>query len=42
VNVEKVTLKMGELDQLEHLALVSKVCVELENNVGIDDKDLGK
>ena len=24
-------VKMGELDKLEHLALVSKICVELEN-----------
>jgi ATP-dependent RNA helicase DHX8/PRP22 len=33
---------MDGLEKLEHLAIVSKVCVELENNVGISDKDLGE
>jgi ATP-dependent RNA helicase DHX8/PRP22 len=33
---------MDELDKLEHLSLVSKICTELENHLGINDKDLGK
>lgn len=33
---------MDELDQLEHLSLVSKICTELENHLSINDKDLGK
>lgn len=33
---------MGEVEKLEHLSLVSKVCTELENHLGINDKDLGK
>lgn len=32
---------MEELDQLEHLSLVSKVCTELQNNVNLNDKDVG-
>lgn len=31
-----------ELNKLEYLSLVSKVCTELENHLGINDKDLGK
>ena len=30
-----------ELDQLEELSLISKVCTELENHLGLNDKDLG-
>lgn len=33
---------MDELDKLEHLSLVSKICTELENHLGINDKDLGE
>lgn len=36
---------MGPLDdirRLEYLSLVSKVCTELENHLGISEKDLGK
>ena len=31
---------MEELEKLEHLSLVSKVCTELENHLGINDKDV--
>ena len=31
-----------ELQKLEHFSLVSKICVELENHLGINDKDAGK
>lgn len=33
---------MAEIEKLEHLSLVSKICVELENHLGINDKDVGK
>jgi hypothetical protein len=33
---------MEEIDRLEYLSLVSKVCTELENHLGMNDKDLGK
>jgi ATP-dependent RNA helicase DHX8/PRP22 len=33
---------MEELEQLEWLSLVSKICTELENHLGINDKDLGR
>lgn len=33
---------MNELQKLEHLSLVSKICTELENHLGLNDKDLGK
>lgn len=32
---------VDELSQLEFLSLVSKVCTELDNHLGISDKDLG-
>lgn len=32
---------MDEVEKLEHLSLVSKVCTELENHLGMNDKDLG-
>ena len=32
---------VDELSQLEYLSLVSKVCTELDNHLGISDKDLG-
>ena len=35
-------MDVGELQKLEFLSLVSKVCTELENHLGINDKDLGK
>lgn len=33
---------MDELAKLEKLSLVSKVCTELENHLGMNDKALGK
>lgn len=33
---------MDEVLKLEHLSLVSKICTELENHLGLNDKDLGK
>ena len=33
---------MEDLKKLEELSLVSKICTELENHLGINDKDLGK
>ena len=36
------TLTMDELEKLEYLSLVSKVCTELDNHLGMNDKDLGE
>lgn len=33
---------MEELQKLEHLSLVSKICTELDNHLGINDKDLAE
>uniref|UniRef100_A0A6I8SWR1 ATP-dependent RNA helicase DHX8 n=1 Tax=Xenopus tropicalis TaxID=8364 RepID=A0A6I8SWR1_XENTR len=33
---------MDELQKLEYLSLVSKVCTELDNHLGINDKDLAE
>ncbi|XP_055920622.1 ATP-dependent RNA helicase DHX8 [Eupeodes corollae] len=33
---------MDELKILEHLSLVSKICTELDNHLGINDKDLAE
>lgn len=33
---------MEELQRLEQLSLVSKICTELDNHLGINDKDLGE
>ena len=33
---------MDELEKLEYLSLVSKVCMELENHLGLNDKDLAE
>lgn len=33
---------MEELAKLEHLSLVSKVCTELDNHLGLNDKDLAE
>jgi hypothetical protein len=33
---------MDEVEKLEHLSLVSKICTELENHLGLNDKDLVK
>ncbi|XP_064647982.1 ATP-dependent RNA helicase DHX8-like [Lineus longissimus] len=33
---------MDEFQQLEHLSLVSKVCTELDNHLGLNDKDLAE
>lgn len=32
---------MDEIERLEYLSLVSKVCTELDNHLGLNDKDLG-
>ncbi len=32
---------LDEIKRLEYLSLVSKVCTELENHLGISEKDLG-
>lgn len=33
---------LSDLEKLEKLSLVSKVCTELENHLGINDKDLAE
>lgn len=33
---------MDEVEKLEYLSLVSKICTELENHLGINDKDLAE
>lgn len=33
---------MEELRKLEHLSLVSKICTELDNHLGLNDKDLAE
>lgn len=33
---------MDEIERLEYLSLVSKVCTELENHLGMNDKDLAE
>lgn len=33
---------MTEIEKLEHLSLVSKICTELENHLGLNDKDLAE
>ncbi|KAK2558753.1 ATP-dependent RNA helicase DHX8 [Acropora cervicornis] len=33
---------MEEINQLEQLSLVSKICTELDNHLGINDKDLAE
>uniref|UniRef100_A0A1B0CYN0 RNA helicase n=1 Tax=Phlebotomus papatasi TaxID=29031 RepID=A0A1B0CYN0_PHLPP len=33
---------MEELTKLEHLSLVSKICTELDNHLGLNDKDLAE
>ncbi|CAE1243048.1 DHX8 [Acanthosepion pharaonis] len=33
---------MDELQKLEHLSLVSKVCTELDNHLGLNDKDVAE
>ena len=35
-------MDLDELQQLERLSLVSKICTELENHLGLNDKDLGE
>lgn len=39
--VKMEELGEDELKKLEYLSLVSKVCTELDNHLGISDKDLG-
>jgi len=34
--------KMDEIEKLEYLSLVSKICTELDNHYGLNDKDLGE
>ena len=33
---------MDELEKLEYLSLVSKICTELDNHLGLNDKDLAE
>ena len=33
---------MDEIEKLEHLSLVSKVCTELDNHLSLNDKDLAE
>jgi len=33
---------MEDLQNLEYLSLVSKICTELENHLGVNDKDLAE
>ena len=33
---------LADLEKLERLSLVSKVCTELENHLGLNDKDLAE
>lgn len=33
---------MEEIEKLEYLSLVSKVCTELDNHLGLNDKDLAE
>lgn len=33
---------MEEIEKLEYLSLVSKVCTELDNHLGMNDKDLAE
>ena len=33
---------MEELQNLEYLSLVSKICTELDNHLGVNDKDLAE
>jgi hypothetical protein len=33
---------LSDLEKLEKLSLVSKVCTELENHLGLNDKDLAE
>ncbi len=35
-------MAMEDLQRLEELSLVSKICTELENHLGINDKDLAE
>ena len=35
-------LTMEDISKLEHLSLVSKICVELDNHSIVNDKDVGK
>ncbi|XP_029701030.1 ATP-dependent RNA helicase DHX8 isoform X2 [Takifugu rubripes] len=35
-------ISVDELQQLEYLSLVSKVCTELDNHLGLNDKDLAE
>lgn len=42
IDVLLLLVIMAEIEQLEYLSLVSKVCTELENHLGLNDKDLGK
>ena len=34
--------EMDELEKLQYLSLVSKICTELENHLGISDQDLAE
>ncbi|KAF4532358.1 hypothetical protein B566_EDAN003662 [Ephemera danica] len=42
LHFQQASSKMDELQKLEHLSLVSKICTELENHLGLNDKDLAE
>lgn len=35
-------INMDDLDKLQHISLVSKICTELENHLGFNDKDMAE
>lgn len=40
--VPRLQAKMNEIAKLEYLSLVSKICTELDNHLGINDKDMAE
>ena len=42
VSASKQKKNMDEIEKLEHLSLVSKVCTELDNHLSLNDKDLAE
>lgn len=41
-SVRPFAMASGDLEKLQYLALVSKVCTELENHLNVNDKDLAE
>lgn len=41
-HVPRLQAKMNEIAKLEYLSLVSKICTELDNHLGINDKDMAE